>query len=319
MYCHSALLLAGAAAERLPDIQGYIFTPDDLEKFTNSYTPPTLAQIFSGWGRFCYNAYYPPNTTPAGEAAAWEMMNANQFRCTVNSNYLTGFVSPETFTHYTHQADLSSTDGDDDHIGLVIAFARVNNYNHVLSAERLPGGAAGYPATRYFTIMHQWDDSSGMHYEILKVASGTKCDLGSGYHGWNVSSPTRVKIIREGNKITAQSSPFCSTDLAAGEEIIFNLDEFPQLAWAKEKLSYGYCCWSQNYSSFSNVDFSGAGELDANFLYDLDTGDVLAYTNGRWQVTGDKIWDHLGHPRKIVNPKNGKEYMIGYESITEIL
>lgn len=316
MYSHSALLLAGSSSERLPDIQGYIFTPEELNKFASSYKPPTLAQIFSSWGRFCHNAYYPPNTTPSGEAASWAMMGTNQFRCTVNSGYLTGFVSPETFTDYIHQADLSSTGGDDDFSGLVIAFASIGGVNHTLLAGRESNGVTNTTGQgKNFAITYNKQDN----WTIIQSAPGSKCYIGSGYHGWSSISPTRVKVIREGNKITAQASPWSSTDLSAGEEIIINLDDYPELAWAKAKLPYGYACYSQNYSTYSNVEFSGAGALDANFCYDLTTGDVLVYKNGRWQPNGDKIWNHLGHPRKIINPKNGKEYMIGFESITEIV
>lgn len=244
------------------------------------------------------------------------MMGTNQFRCTVNSGYLTGFVSPETFDYYSHQADLSSTDGDDDYIGLVVAFAQVSGKNHALVAGVGPGGVNGFASNNHFAITHSWDNTS-WQYTIIKAANGQKCFAG-GSRAWSTVSPIRIKVIREGNKITVQAAPFKSIDLSAGEEIVINLDDYPELAWAKGKQPYGYCCWSQYASTYSNVEFTGAGALDANYLYDLETGDVLTFTNGRWQPNGDKIWNHLGHPRKIINPKNGKEYMIGYESITEL-
>lgn len=305
--------------QMLPRVEGYIFNTEELEEFANSYVPPTLAQIFKEWNRYYYNSYYPSGTKPGGEAANWEMLGTNQFRCTVNSTYLTGFLSPKEFEYYEHQADLSSTDSDDDAIAIVIAHARVGNSNKSLLLYRESGGIPGLTSKRGFSLVYMQDNTSS----IVKLPATNKCWSGSpsenqGNYGWNKTSPTRVKVIRNGDKIQIQSSPFKSTDLSAGEMITIDLNDYTQLSWAKGPHSYGYACYSQKFSTYSNVEFSGSGNLEADELYNLDTGDVYTFQSGHWLPNGVKIWDHLGYPREIKNAKNGKIYLINKDSITEI-
>lgn len=124
----------------------YIFSHDELMAFKAVYQPPSLAQIFNEWSRYCEyptpGSYYPSGTPPQGEAASWEMISSSQFRCTVNSNAWTGFISPSKLDNYVHWATFSSTDdwNDDDFIGLVIAFKHTDDgTNHALIAVRVSG------------------------------------------------------------------------------------------------------------------------------------------------------------------------------------
>lgn len=305
--------------QMLPRMEGYIFNTAELEQFANSYVPPTLAQIFKTWDRYYNNLYYPSGTTPGGEAANWEMLGSDQFRCTVNSNYLTGFISPKAFEYYEHQADLSSTDTDDDCIALIIAFARIGSNNHSLLLYRESGGIPTQTNKLGFALVYVQNNT----YTTIKLPTGNKCWSGSrgenqGNYGWNVTSPTRVKVIRNGNKIQIQSSPFKSSDLSAGEVITIDINDYPSLAWVAGEHQYGYACYSQKYSTYKNVLFSGVGSLNASELYNLDNGDVYTFQSGKWKPNGKKVWDVIGWPREITNIKNGKTYLIGDTTITEI-
>lgn len=73
--------------QRLPNIEAYFYTSlAEAQQFMNTHIPPSLADVFNSWNRFSNgNKYYPSGTTPAGEAASWKMISANQFACTVNS------------------------------------------------------------------------------------------------------------------------------------------------------------------------------------------------------------------------------------------
>lgn len=304
----------------LPEMKGYIFNTEELNEFIDNYTPPTFADIFNSWSRFYESFYYPSGTPPKGEAAAWQMISTNQFLCTVNSSYVTGFISPETFDYYEHQVDLSSTEvGDDDEIHLIIAFARIGNSNYSLLLNRECGGIPAHSDKTGFSILLAVNNT----FTVIKSASGKKCWSGSpsanaaGYR-WGYYSPTRVKVVRKGNIITCTSSPFKSDDLSSGESITIDLDDYPSLSWAKEKRAYGYSCYSQANSTFANVVFSGSGAIDANALYNLDDGNVYTYQDGKWTANGSKIWDIIGYPRIIENVVNGKRYLVEKDKLTQL-
>ena len=305
--------------EMLPDVSGFIMNSDELKDYMASYTPPTFQEIFNSWNRYYGANYYPSGTPPQGEAAAWEMMSSDQFRCTVNSSNLTGFVSPEKFLNYEHTVDLSSTSGDDDGIGVIVAFERIGSNNNTLMLYRESGGMTGHTGSTGAAFVLVVNGT----FTKIKAASGKKSWVGSAIPGvtkagWNKSSPTRIYIKRSGDIITAKVSPFLSTDVDAGETITINLNDYPNLAWAKGEHPYGYCCFSQQYSSFSNVVFSGSGQLDTDHLYDSDTGDVFEYRDGEWVVLDEKIWDYLDYPRYIANPNTGKRYYIERGKVTEV-
>lgn len=297
----------------LPNASANIYTTAQLQQMlTSGYKPPTLKEIFDSWARYYAGNYYGPNTTPKGEAASWQMHTAKNFRCTVNSSNLTGFVSPEKFDSYIHQADFSSTDSDDDAIYLIIAFKRVGGNNHSLMAMRCATGNWVSPKpSNCFAIVYTMNGTS----YLIKQASGTKCRQTG---GWNKNSPTRVRVTRRGDKIIAESSPAKSTNLAAGEKIEIDLKNYSNLAWAREKLPYGYACWSQRYSSFDNVEFDADAKVDMEVLYDGETGDVWRYKNNVWTKTDEKVWEIFDAPRYIDNPLTGEHFMTGQNTVGKV-
>lgn len=311
--------LVSLTVKPLPQLEAYIFNTADLLSFADNYKPPTLKEIFNTWDRYYNRYYYPSGTPPQGEAASWEMASTTQFRCTVNSNYLTGFISPKMFDYYEHQVDLSSTDSDDDTIAVLIAFARINNHNYSLLLVRESGGMAEYTNSTGFSLLLFIDNTA----TPIKLPDSRVCWSGSpssnqGSYGWNRTSPTRVKVIRSGDKIQIQSAPFKSTDLTAGASITIDLNDYPQLAWVKGPHQYGYACQSQLYSTFNNVVFSGIGASNIDQLFDATTGDVYTYQAGKWQPNGQKIWDVTSWPRQVKNPITGKVYQVTSSSVTEI-
>ena len=300
----------------LPELNILIFDTITVHNFTKSYRPPTFADIFKSWSRYDAGDYYPPGTTPSGESAAWEMMSGDQFRCTVNSAKLTGFVSPDTFSDYDHMVDLSSTDGDDDAIMVIIAFKRIGNSNHSLLLTREAGGWTGHNG---FSIVHVQDGNSAT---ILKKATGPNASTGNPRPnmglGWNKQGVTRVRVVRKNTHITAYAAPFKSTNLNAGEVIELDTQDYDIASWVNGKLPYGYACWSQKYSTFTNATFTGAGQTLADNVYDYCTGDIWAYSEDThtWGKTGQKIWDVLGYPRYVTNPENGRRYLIENGRVT---
>jgi len=307
--------------DMLPELQCYMLTTKELEDFKSDYIPPTLVDIFNEWPRYYYNKFYDSGVTPAGEAKSWALYN-NSFRCTSNTTYLTGFVSPDKFLKYEHEATISSTAADNDITALIIAHHWDGTYNHSLLAVR---DGSGYPywisSADGTKCMHITYVKNNSFYNI-KSASGNLCASGGKNNNstinWDSLGNTRVRIVRNGDIITITASPFKSTDLSAGEVINIDLNDYSNLAWAKEACRYGYGACSQQYTTFSDVVFTGQGAVEKDKLYDLETGDVWLYENEVWFKSDQKVWDVLGYPRYVTNPDNGKKYFIEYEKITEV-
>lgn len=295
----------------LPEIEVYIFPTEELELFKNSYTPPSLTEIFNTWDRFSNNTlYYPAGTTPGGEAASWQLYGSG-FRCTVNSSYLTGFVSPKEFTNYVHECTLSSVAEDNDVIALVVAFKRIGSSNYAILAVREPGGLVAWTNSTSWSLLLFVDGT----VTVLASISNTSFKKSG---NWSVVKYTRVRVERIGSMISATCSQFGTTAQLAVSKLEIDLNDFPSLAWALEPCKYGYSCLSQQYSTFSAVTFEGGA--NANQLFDLTLNCTWDYVTGAWvQDTEKTIQSVVGYPRTVTNPVNGKKYRIEATTITEIV
>lgn len=295
----------------LPQIEVYLFSTVEATAFMNSYIPPTLTQIYNTWARISNNGlYFPPGTTPTGEAASWELYGSG-FRCTVNSVYLTGFISPKAYDTYTHEATLSSVAADNDTIALIIAFKRDGTTNRVLLAIREPGGMTGYTGST------SWSLATNINGTISVIAKLTSYSIVQKLANWPQAGNTRVRVERIGSMITAYCSQFATTNILTASKLEIDLNNYPELAWALEKCPYGYACQSQQYSTYSNVVFEGG--MNANEIFDFDLNCTWEYVGGVWtKNTSKTIQSALGYPRTVINPENGYTYRIEQNSITRI-
>ena len=295
----------------LPPIEAYLFSTTDLNNFMASYVPPTLVEIFNTWARFSNNGlYFPPGTTPTGEAASWERSGSG-FRCTVNSVDLTGFVSPKAYDNYTHEATLSSTANDDDTIALIVAFKRDGTTNRALLAVREPGGMGGYTQNTSWSLV---TNTNGVNSVITRLASFSIVRKTA---NWPSAGATSVKVERIGSMIIAYCSQFGTTNLLTTSKLEIDLNNYPELAWALEPMPYGYACHSQQYSTYSNVVFEGG--INANEIFDFALNCTWEYISGSWvKNTSKTIQSVLGYPRTITNPDNGYVYRIEQNSIARI-
>lgn len=301
----------------LDEINALVFPTSELQKYIATSGPPTLADIFNKWPRFTSTNYYPAGTTPAGEAANWAWVDSlNSFRCTVNSTNITGMVSLEKFDNYDLSATLSSTNNDDDSIGIVLAHYYDGTTNHSLVFFIDSGGKVGNTVA-YFQIIYY----KGNTKTSIATLSDTTAWSGTDSGGWNVNSPVQVSVSRRGTKFTCKASAFKSTDLSTGGTITFDTSTITaaDLSWVDAKRAYGYACHSQNYSSFANVEFESSAAMNNNLVVDATTGQVYEAVNDQWVLSSTKTAQQvLDYPRYLYNPESNKRYYIDATSITEV-
>ncbi len=326
--------------------------------------PPKFAEVVSKWKRFSGITYYPtvasiiatpsycqtsmdgtgmwansvsPVANPNIDAACnTESMNSlswvyltgpDRLFNIQNTSFYNGFFSSLKFDTYTAEATVSSTDIDDDAIGVSIAVYvdPANNDVHTLSAYRTQGG---FPSPSLgWGLIHKLNGTVIRTIGNMSVGSINKNGSSGDRLGWNGRN-TKIRIERTGNIIKAYTSVW-STGATASAIDLTSLIQV-DLSNPAENLtifmgaqSYGYESLSQARATFSDLTFiTPLANADPDYLFDLR--DNLVYTKkstgvGYELVTGLTALDMLGYPKIITNLETQTEFSINSStSFTEL-
>lgn len=283
-----------------------------------------FSAVFNQWHRFSHNsgAVQPANES---ELTSWAYDSAtNQISCTINSATLVGIVSPESYSDYVFETDMSSSNADNDLVGIVLAYAEVNGVEHTLTLSRSPGGM-GFAL---MSVAYNWAGSTqknigskngGLQWGDGVVNDARAIDNAGVYAtGWSVRpSGCRVRATRVGDKITVISSNMGdNANYVATSQIVIDLASDPLLAKFMGSARYGYCAYSQaaatwkvlqapatrynildtrnshvwkwNGTAWVDSGYVSAATLDKNRLYkNLVDGSVYYYdTTGNFILLG---------------------------------
>jgi hypothetical protein len=287
----------------LSSIEAYIYHESEaLQAKLDGYVPPSVSDIFNSWGRFDGNNFYENKDDPSisTNAAAWQFLtDPDRVSMPLNVSPYNGFVSPEQLENYTLEATLTSTNSDDDTIGLVIAFVRIDGINYSLTAIRNQAGTT--PSVGWGVC---YGESSSYYSWVIDSKT-----VGATSHAWS-GKQTRVKIQREGDIIKAYCTPWNQVDsYDATSEIVIDLNSDARLAKFKGAQSYGYTTYSQPDSTYLDIQLGGA--LDVSKVYDAASGEVWEYIQGSgWTKLETTVQDELGYVRMVTNPETGDTYLI---------
>jgi hypothetical protein len=260
----------------------------------------SFGTIFNTWERFRVGG-----TT--GEENAWNYNSTlDQVVCTINSNGFIGFVSLDKYDKYTHEVTLSSTDGDDDMIGAMIAYYKDPTTGkiytlHATRSTKLDAQGGNGPA---WGIVYNWAQSD---QTILYQTDSIKANL-----GWSTAGATRLRITRNGDIVTCETTAFgnVTTYLDSYKQTI-DLSSNSILEKFRGPKQYGYCCMSQAASTFSNVVFSDISSM----IFDLSTNKVYTFKSGAWSIDATKtVMSEVGPGKLISNPNTGKLFFIKDEN-----
>jgi hypothetical protein len=306
----------------LPPVDAYIYENADIfnQKKTD-YVPPTIINIFNSWGRFSGNEFYPDLASASGKAAAWNFLTQpDRVSMPLNVDPYNGFVSLEKVDNYTFETTLSSTSSDDDTIGLVIAFVRVDtngdgieDTNYTLNALRTQGHTD--PKTGW-GITYGTGLSAAKYHNVEWVIA--EKEVGPTIRSWAAAGNTRVKIVRTGDIIKCYTTLWGNTGTyEATSEIVIDLNSDPRLAKFKNKTSYGYSTFSQPNSTYLDINFDGGIDPNTMMYVDWSTGavQIWEYNIDHWEVTNKTIQEVIGYVRVVHNPETGKRYLIKKNSI----
>ncbi|MDK1286660.1 Ig-like domain-containing protein [Pseudoalteromonas umbrosa] len=296
----------------LPELESYIYrTQQQTDDARQSYSPPTMQDIFNNWARFNGNEYFlnkqDAETRNSANAKAWfYRASTDSVVMPLNVSPSNGFVSSEKVDNYTLEATLSSDNGDNDTIGVVAAFVREGNINYVLTIVLNTGGTA--PAST----------GCGVYFGYAGVGSGSdkllgQYNIGTG-GGWN-NKRVRVKVQRQDDIFKFYVTPWNQTgNFQSASEIIVDLNNDTDLHRFKGKQSYGYITYSQPNSTYLDTDLRGG--LDVSKIYDAQNNFVWEYVSGSWQKVSGSIQSHLGYIRKVFNPQSQERFLISQSTIS---
>ncbi|MGY0216288.1 Ig-like domain-containing protein [Endozoicomonadaceae bacterium StTr2] len=298
----------------LPEQELYIYRDTATTNTARaSQTPPTVQDVFDSWGRFDGNQFYSGLSEASGNAAAWQFLTGpDRVQMPLNVYPPNGFVAPddEKVDNYTFEATLNSNDSDDDTIGLVAAFTREKNaqgadVNNILTIVINTGGTPPHSTGCGVYLNY---DSIGSTNRLLK-----QYNIGTG-GGWS-GKKVRVKIQRQQDIFKFYVSNWNDIDnYNIASEMIIDLNSDPELHRFKGKRSYGYITYSQPYSTYLDIKFSGG--LNKSMLCDIEANKVWRFENGQWRDKGETIQQVIGYTRKVSNPETGHRYIIKQSSIT---
>lgn len=302
----------------LPDIDAYIWSSkEQLDNALTTIKPQTFKEIFDTWPKTDANSYFT-----GGGGTNWTLSNdiskGYRIYSTENSVNYISMISPEKLDNYTFDlnvgVDLSipgtTTTGDDDMIGIVLAFSRINNINYALCCLRTGGGLN--PTNGYGICL-----VTGNTYNVLKTYNLSKIGV------WD-NKMAKIKAIRDGDLFTCYTSEYSTPaninnmSLVANSKLEIDLNSDPILEKFKDKSNYGYCAHSQRFATFDNPKIVGGLNQEQMFLL-TENNKIWIWNGITWEEDISKtVQQTLGYPRTVKNPLTNETFYIQENSITKL-
>jgi hypothetical protein len=322
----------------LEPLQAYVYdSKSEMQRKMREYEPADPRDIFDNWGRLSNQDYFgnmseaqKQKNREADEAdlATWWRLDFDDddsyLRYAKNSVYA-GLVCPDgnESDRYSLEATLSSGDDDDDTVGLIVAFVRENGENYVLEAARSFGaksGDVGIEPTLGWGLVARRLYEDAQNREIGEVIWSRQIDIDeSNDRGWN-GAQTRVKVERNGNRVTISSSLWNEPESYSSESVIdIQIDSIPELRRFSGPQKFGYFTASQQDAAFQDIVFNSDVIQDKVFFLDPRTkrSEVWWFdpTSKRWiRMSGATIQSVVGYPRELTNPDTGQVFLIARNS-----
>jgi|GEM_PF-5720361 len=318
----------------LEPIESYIYTQDQVADFNRQndqqFIEQSMLTIFNTWARFD-GQNYSDSAPFSGNSAAWRM-NDDQTAVfmPLNVDPANGFVSPDALENYTLEATLAGGPGDNDTIGLIAIFSRVDDTSYNVAVIRSMNGSTPNGNKGVFGIVSGEAGDHTIDYSHNSRVVGIPSPTISQGGVWT-DRYVRIKVQRNGSIIRAWIKPSQSSRASALDEdyieeslIEIDIDDLDHSQHFQGPQKYGYITFSQPNSTWYDVELlGGAGSrLDVSILVSGTGSDTSvdefnqANDNGVYEEQNvDEIQSALGYPRIATNPETDIVFLITSDNV----
>ncbi len=318
----------------LEPIESYIYTQDQVDQFNQQneqqFIEQSMLTIFNTWARFD-GQNYSDRAPFSGNSLAWRM-NADQTAVfmPLNVDPANGFVSPDALENYTLEATLAGGPGDNDTIGLIAIFSRVDDTSYNVAVIRSMNGSTPNGNKGVFGIVSGEAGDHTIDYSHNSRVVGIPSPTISQGGVWT-DRYVRIKVQRNGSIIRAWIKPSQSSRASALDEdyieeslIEIDIDDLDHSQHFQGPQKYGYITFSQPNSTWYDVELlGGAGSrLDVSILVSGTGSDTSvdefnqANDDGVYEEQNvDEIQSALGYPRKATNPNTDIVFLITSDNV----
>ncbi len=314
----------------LEPIESYIYTAAELDSFNQQnaqqFIEQSMLTIFNTWARFD-GQNYSDSAPFSGNSASWRM-NADQTAVfmPLNVDPANGFVSPDALENYTLEATLAGGPGDNDTIGLIAIFSRVDNTSYNVAVIRSMNGSTPNGDDKgVFGIVSGEAGDHTIDYNHNSRVVGIPSPIISQDGVWT-NRYVRIKVQRNGSIIRAWTKPSQASRASALDEdyieeslIEIDIDDLDYSQHFQGPQKYGYITFSQPNSTWYDVELrGGAGSrLDVNILVSGTGSETSVDEFYRANDDGNYIQQDvstlqsvLGYPRQATNPSTGNVFVV---------
>jgi hypothetical protein len=255
-----------------------------------------MKQIFDSWARVEGASYYASAGASSGNAAAWYFNTSiNSFVQPNNVSLPNYIVSNDSYTNFNLAATLTSSNSDDDAIGLVIAFNRSGGSNNALVIIRTKGGIS--PENGYGLAIITDTGTTILSNLSQNGVSG----------GWS-GAQSRVEIQRTGDIVKYRVSSWNALTSFSSWQTI-DLASTAALQKFRGNQRLGFFTRSQAESTYLNVDMPAGAD---STVFSLETDSVWSAENGSWVFKGSskEFSEYLGDYTVATSTATGADYHI---------
>lgn len=312
-------------AEPLVSPVRIIDSPDELS--AEKLIVPNLATIYNSWDRVGMTAYVSGTNPPVNEQQGWTVTNG-VVSSSINSAGPIGFMTPDRYEDYDLEVTISSTNGDDDTTGVILASVYRDNAMYILTAERSPGDVGVTGGATWSVVVSKITATTMARALVLNKSLPIAFGNGgfgnnrteSGYVsnsglGWDkFPNGTRIKVHREGSTITLRTTQLNSADYVPAADITLDLTTVYN-GWFNTSSPFGLMAYSQPATTFNILNIT----VNDNYIYDATNGNVWEYASGAWAIGAEKGYDNLKVGHMYYNPNTLRHFFYPRKGVIRAL
>lgn len=244
--------------------------------------------VFDKWKRVSIKSGNP-HAAPAEEDAWTYDAASDSVTCTINSGSIVGFIGDRTYDDFTFELELNSTNGDDDSMGIIVAYVEEGAVAHSLMLYRTASTVVPVAQNPAFAFGLAYEGPVAQKYVVGGVVGNLVFPNGNpipdagittngGMGGWNVHGPVKIKVVRKANSLTCYTTNKGSDVYDPINSFTVDLTKDARLARFTKPCAIGYLAYSQPATTYRAIQQPGLGLP----IYDSRDGSVWQYINGVW-------------------------------------